>query len=150
MIEFTMGGAWLRWDALDRQAKWLAGLSISAASFAGVLTGVLFAYGLHDGSASELDLAIRPYVPWIAWWMVSLLVLSAILWWRFSLRQDEMFNQVQNWALGSASSWTMALVTIWAILSFAGALPPVSIGAILLVYFAALMGFWFVAVRRWA
>jgi len=150
MIEFTMGGAWFRWDALDHQAKWLAGLSISAASFAGFLTGVLFAYYLHGGTTSELDLVVRPNIRWVAWWAVSLLVLSAILWWRFSLRQDELFNRVQNWAIGAASSSTMALVTIWAILAFAGALPPVSIGAILLIHFAALMGFWFVAVRRWA
>lgn len=150
MIEFTIGGAWFRWDTLDRQAKWLAGSSMSGASVAGFLAGIWFAYGLHGGTTSQLDIAIRPYVAWVAWCVVSLLVLSAVLWWRFSLRQDEMFNKVQNWALGYTSFWTMAVVTIWAILALAGAAPPVSIGAILLMYWAALMAFWFVAVRRWA
>ncbi len=149
MYEFKMGGLWFRWGALDRRGKWLAGLSIVASGLAGALLGVPLGLEIAGGQSASLHW-LSSFTPFMAWGAVGLGVTSAVLWWRFSREQDEMFNRVQNWALGYASSWTMMVVTIWTILAFAGAAPPVSMGTILPLYLVALTVCWFVAVRRWA
>lgn len=150
MIEFTLGGAWFRWSALDRPSKWLAGLSCLGAFLAPVPIGRIFG-AVFAGDPLLLNQVEFGFFKSLAvFWALGFGALSAVLWWRFSLRQDEMFNRIQNWTIGTASALTMALLVIWAILESTGAAPPVSIKATLVIYLAALTGFWFVAVRRWA
>lgn len=157
MFEFAMGGLWFRWEALDHTGKRLLGSSLVAACLASVPLGwsvsqAAYRYGYAIGSGQPAHFAVPAISmsPFLACWCVSLTILSGILWWRFSLRQDEMFNRVQNWSIGQASSWTMALVATWQVLAFGGVAPPVSVWLVLLAFSAAVTGFWMVAVRRWA
>lgn len=164
MYEFTWGGAWLKWSLLDRSSKRLAAGSFVAAAGAAIpialYAGELgYALGFRLGAALAGRAELRPDLadgaslvaePWMAWVTLACGLLSAWLWWRFSLRQDELFNRVQNWALGMASGWTMAGVLVWLALAGAGVVPPPPVAAIVAVYVALLFGFWFAAVRRWA
>ncbi len=151
-----MGGLWFRWSALDRTSKWLAGSSLVASGLAAIPAGRLayqsgYGIGRRVGSgAGQLVVPNAPIDAWAAWWMLGCAALSGLLWWAMSRRQDEMFNRVQNWALGMSSCWAMTSLVIWSVLASAGSVAPVSIPAILLFYVVAFMGFWFVAIKRWA
>lgn len=143
MYEFTMGGAWFKWSALDPVSKRLAGQSMAAAGVAAIPIGISIGEKLAHGE-------VIPAQPWMAWVFLLGAAISAYYWWRFSLRQDEMFNLVQNWTFGMAGGWTMGGVIVWFTLHLAGVAPAPDIVAILTAFYAAVLGFWFTAVRRWA
>ncbi len=164
MYEFTMGGAWFKWSLLDRDSKWLAAGSFVAAGVAAVPVGLYAGeVGYAVGYRLVAMLAGRPGLqpgpadaptfvadPWMAWLTLILGSISALLWWRFSLRQDEMFNRVQNWALAMAAGWTMAATMIWLALAAAGVAAAPSVAGVVAGYILLLLLFWFKAVRRWA
>ena len=146
MYEFTMGGAWFKWSALDSVSKRLAGISVGAAGIAALPIGIFLGEGLaHKGRVEWMSAQ-----PWMAWVFLFGVAISAYCWWRFSLRQDEMFNLVQNWTLGMAGGWTIVGVIVWLTLHVAGAAPAPNVVAIPVAFYAAVFGFWFIAVRRWA
>ena len=161
MFEFTHGGLWFKWDALDPASKRLAGWSMAAAAVGGGALGIMFAgysdnpfYRLGYWAASGRSAAsgVHHLLPpaWTSGVGFLMLLLSAVLWWRFSLRQDEMFNRVQNWALGMSGAVTSAVLAGWALLSLGGLLPPVTPLPLILGFWSAMAIFWLVAVRRWA
>lgn len=145
MYEFTMGGLWFRWSVLDRTSKSLAGLSLAAAGLAPIPSAWMIGFRAGKGEALSV-----PLDGWIGWWTAGWGIVSLLLWWAMSRRQDEMFNRVQNWAIGMASSWAMFTLVIWAFLARANLAPMVSPAAIIMFFCLALFAFWFVAVKRWA
>jgi hypothetical protein len=102
MYEFTKGGMWFRWKLLDRPSKRLAAFSMIAAMIAAIPIGIIAGHGAYRigyrlGSGGDWPAAMAPvFAPWMAWVVIGFGALSAILWWRFSMRQDEMFNRIQN------------------------------------------------------
>lgn len=156
MYEITIKGLWVRWSELDTPSKRLFASS-NVAAVAAILP-VLPIIGSHGyrlgyvvgsggkaapGSPPELSAAG-------AWWMVAAGVLSAVLWWRMSVRQDELFNRIQNWSLGMAGAWSMALLCVWTTLAAARVLPPIAPGAVFVSVLVLITAFWLHAVRRWA
>lgn len=156
MYEITNKGLWVRWSQLDTPSKWLFAASNVAAvaaivPFIPVFTSHSYRLGYFLGSGGKVPRgSISEVSATSAWWMVAMSVLAAILWWRMSVWQDELFNRVQNWSLGMAGAWSTALFGIWAVLATGRVLPPVAPGAIVLGFFVIFSGFWFHAVRRWA
>lgn len=160
MYEFTMGGSWFRWSLLDRTSKQLAAGSL-AASIAAVAPATLslgshaydFGYRLGyragGGSGKLTAPEVVSFSPVEACWLIAFSILSAFLWWRFSLRQDELFNRVQNWALGMAGAWSATLFSIWAVLDLGGLVAPVSPWAIIAIFYISICAFWLAGVRRW-
>lgn len=164
MYEFTMGGLWFRWSALDAPAKRLAAGSFITALIAAIPAGLAFgeqgyAFGysighwLAGGDGERLVVpngALLTAEPWMAWVTLGFGIVSALLWWRFSLRQDEMFNRIQNHALGRAGGWSMAVLCVWIAAAAGGMLPyPAALG-IVGTFVVLLCAFWSAAVRRWA
>ena len=155
MIELTAHGMWFRWASLDQPSKLLAGASLAAAGLAAIPLGWLcgnigWEFGQYLGSGGRTGFALPVWEAWLSWWTLTFGVASSLLWWRFSLRQDEMFNRIQNWSLAMAGGWSAALLSIWALLDLADALPPASPGAVIGLIYGLLLVFWFAAVRRWA
>jgi hypothetical protein len=162
MYEITHRGAWFNWKALDRRDKMLASLSLLAMVPPAVLTGFVggdmaYRFGYEVGSAGmrTADTGLETLFA-SSWWPAAVLVstllaaISAFAWWRFSVRQDEMFNRIQNLALGAASAWTMALFVLWWLLSLGDWVSaPVPVLTVLL-YLLLVCGFWFRAVHKWA
>src|SRR3546814_7819825 len=67
--------------------------------------------GSGDWSPCEkLNLTVHPA---LAILITFCAIISALLWMRFSARQDEMFNRVQNWSIGMAGAWTAAATLVW-------------------------------------
>lgn len=154
MYEFTHGGLWFDWSKLDGPSKRLARWSL-VCSFVGAapIGAVAGAFGYHAGYAlaSGQPMAFQPSLPaWTAVWMVVFTVLAGVLWWRMSLRQDEMFNRIQNWAIGAGCGWSAAVLTGWAFLAMAGVLPWASPFAAIGVFWCAVVLAWTIAYRRWA
>lgn len=145
MFEFTLGGAAFRWSALDRRSKLLAGASFATAALAGGAGGIV-AKPINPRFGYDLTAHVVP----LALLCVAAALASAWLWYKFSRRQDEMFNHVQNWTLGMSGAWTCVLATTWMLLAKAALLPPISGPAIASVFALLACLFWFVAVRRWA
>jgi hypothetical protein len=163
MYEFTMGGAWFKWSLLDATSKRLAAGSFVAATIAAVPFGIhagnvghALGYRLAAAAAGGAvdqpppGAMIAPAEPWMAWITLVFGIVSAVLWWRFSRRQDEMFNRVQNWALGMGGAWTMAACFVWITLAAAGVVAMPSAVAIAALFYVLIFAFWFVAVKRWA
>lgn len=149
MYEFTMGGAWFRWELLDERSKRLAGASLVAAALAPAPLAGMFGYELGYSLASGTAQGGFAPPSWAVLWTLASLVVSGILWWRFSLRQDELFNRVQNWALAMGGAWSATLLSIWALLEIGGFVPPVAPVVILGLFYGLTLIFWFRAVRRW-
>jgi hypothetical protein len=166
MYEFTHKGAWFRWDSLDARDKRLAGLSLAAALPAGFAIGLMsgsyayrIGYWLASGGRAappahfeEMLAEIAPMsaiLPVVMLVALGFALVSAFAWWRFSRRQDEMFNRIQNHALGCGSAWTIAAATTWWFIEQAGLLPPLPLGAWLALAYLLVCLFWFRAVRRW-
>ncbi|MDP3673722.1 MAG: hypothetical protein Q8R44_01300 [Novosphingobium sp.] len=156
MVEITHGGLWFRWSLLGRTDKWLAGTSCVAGCLASIPVAFLISELSHEagrrvaGSHSPDSPGALSLDPIVAWASVGLLAISALLWWRFSVRQDEMFNRIQNWAIGMAGGWIIALLLPWTFLAAAGVLGP---PPPLIVFFICLIApslFWYAAVHRWA
>ena len=158
MYEFTMGGWWFRWSALDTAARRLAGASMAlafVATFPVSLSLGRLAYTVGECVGSGdwhrcADATTPALSPFLAVLGTVCGIVSGILWARFSKRQDEMFNRVQNWALGAAGAWTGAAMMVCSILALGGLLPEVPLWSGALLYVLLLLVFWWVAVRRWA
>jgi hypothetical protein len=162
MVELTFGGTWLKWSSLARKDRRLALVSFVTAGLGAVPLGLLSGrYGWQVGfrlgsggltaSDSPLDWFIdSPVFDHLLLASAFLFIVSAVAWWRFSLHQDEMFNRIQNFALGSAGSSTLAIGAAWWLLSQGGWIAPLPLGGLLLIGYGLLIGFWFYAVRRWA
>ena len=156
MYEFTHGGFWVRWSSLDRPARRLL-----VASLAAVLIGLVplgrwldqmsYRAGYLVGSGGIPAPGPAPTLaPWTIVWLVAFWIAAGILWWRFSRRQDEMFNRVQNWTLAMSSAITAATLVIWSLFAMTGAVGPVAALPALGLYLGLVLAFWFVAYRRWA
>ena len=157
MYEFTMEGWWFRWSALDKVSRRLAGASIALALVASFPLGIAvgrYSYGLGtcvgSGDWSRCANAEVTLSPQLAVLGIVCAIASGALWARFSVRQDEMFNRVQNWALGMGGAWTCAAIALWAMLELGGLLPSLSLVAAPLLFLVLVSVFWWVAVRRWA
>lgn len=162
MVEITHGGTWLKWSSLDRRDKWLAGLSIAASLPSGFVAGIMLGGAAHrigqllggDGFEAPAD-TVQRMVDSAAYRSaamvaLALAIVSALAWWRFSLRQDELFNRIQNYAMGRAGGWSMGIAVGWWFLQLAGLAGAFPLGAFLLALMLLLLGFWFHGVRRWA
>jgi hypothetical protein len=163
MYEMTKKGAWFRWSALDRTEKRLLLASCLLAAPAGAVAGLAggdfwYKLGYWMGSAGRWPSEASGYAdninpgPLAAFTLFAALcaLLSALLWWRFSLRQDEMFNRVQNHALGHGSAWTVGALALWWTLYLGGILPPAPAGLFVLLGVLLISLFWLAAARRWA
>lgn len=153
MYEFTMGGSWFRWSLLDRTSKRLAAGSL-AASIAAVAPAVLprffdFGYRAGGGGRAPMPEVATGPTSFEACWLIGFGIVSALLWWRFSQRQDELFNRVQNWALGMGGAWSATLLSVWAVLDLGRIVPPISPMAVIATFYVSIIVFWFAAVRRW-
>lgn len=164
MYEITMKGVWVRWAGLDTSARWL---------FAGSMTAIIVALAplpfqdrftdrtiLYDlvyflGSGGKWPTKIAAPLParetWAALWIIGFSVVSAVLWWRLSVRQDELFNRIQNWALAMGGVFSGTFLTVWSILDLANIVSPATPLFIINSFvLSTCVFFWFVAVRRWA
>jgi len=145
MLEFTLGGAWFRWRSLDTASRRLAIASMCLAPIAGHLIGMA-----AKPINARFGFDVTPYTTVLAVVGIAMAVLSAWLWYRFSLRQDEMFNRVQSWTLGMSGAWTCVVLTVWSVLASVSLAMPVPSAAPAMLFAGALLIFWFVAVRKWA
>lgn len=163
MYEMTHKGAWFKWSALDRKDKKLVAISLAAqvpvgaiAGLAGGRYGYRFGYWLGSGGETvPADTALDRLVtsPGFALFVLAgfaCALVSAFAWWRFSLRQDELFNRIQNYAIGRGCGWAIAVATGWWYLSLGGWTGTLPLGWLLLLACALVYVFWFRAVRRWA
>lgn len=153
MYEFSYKGAGFNWSALDATSKGLFTGSLAAAA-----VGFAPLYGSFERLGAELheymhDVPLRQpppdLAPAAALFAIALFALSAWLWWRFSLRQDELFNRVQNWSIGMAGGTFSATLVVWQILGRAELVPVMSVWPIMVLMALLYTMFWFVAVRRW-
>jgi hypothetical protein len=160
MYEFTHKGLWFNWSALDRKDKQLAGISLGASAIGGALLGIgstegAYGLGYRLGSGGKappptgITEAFGPAFPWLFVGSAVALSIGLVFWWLFSRRQDEMFNRVQNFAVGLSSTMTMALGMMWAMAAFGGALPAPSFLVLALIDLVLLTIFWVHAVRKW-
>jgi hypothetical protein len=156
MYEFTHAGFWVRWSSLDRPARRLLVTSIVATivglvPFSLWLNQMSYRAGYLAGSGGIPAPGPAPTLsPWAIVWLVAFWIAAGLLWWRFSLRQDEMFNRVQNWALAMSGAVTSTLLVIWSLFALTGAIGPVAALPALGLYLGLVLIFWFVAYRRWA
>jgi hypothetical protein len=160
MYEFTHKGLWFNWSALDRKDKRLAGISLGASAVGGALLGIGStdgAYGLgyrlgSGGKAPPSAGIAEAFGPAFSWLFVASAValsLGLIFWWLFSRRQDEMFNRVQNYAVGLSCTLTMALGMMWAVAAMGGAVPAPSFMILAIFDLIALTILWMHAVKKW-
>lgn len=162
MVELTHGGMWVRWSSMERTDKIWFTISCTAAVCPAALAGLplfdeFYHAGLRIGSGGKMSdrLGIGHFIEsplyrtalLIA---LAMVVLSAIAWWQFSIKQDEMFNRVQNRALGLGSAWSVGVAACWWFLASAGVVTPLVTGNFLLIAYILIGTFWFAAVRRWA
>lgn len=154
MYEFTHGGLWFDWGKLDAQSKRLAIGSLVCSFVGAIPLGLIageFGYRAGYAMASGQPLTYQPMLSaWAAVWMVVFTVLAGVLWWRLSVRQDEMFNRIQNWAIGAGCGWSAVVLIAWAFLAMAKVLPWASPFAVIGVFWVAIMVAWTIACRRWA
>lgn len=152
MVEFTHAGAWFRWKSLDATSKRLfTGSTIAGVGSLQPLSLEIMRVGaeLHEYMH---DVPLRQAHPNLtvgaAVFSIGMGALSAWLWWRFSLRQDEMFNRIQNWTLGMTGGWLAAAIVVWTILARADVLPRLTASPIIVLLTLFYTIFWFRAVRR--
>ena len=160
MVELTHGGTWLKWSSLTPTDRRWALISFITSGLAAAPLGMAakaWSYelgyrvgsgGLGQASSSDSILA-NDLFPYAMLGSALLALISAYAWWRFSRNQDEMFNRIQNYALGQAGGWTWALAFGWWTLSLGGWVPPLPLGWLILFGLALLFLFWFRGVRRW-
>lgn len=145
MHEFTLGGAWFRWRTFDTTSRTLAIAGMGLGAVAGLLIGMA-----AKPVNSRFGFDVTPHTTVLAVFGIVAAMLAAWLWHRFSLRQDEMFNHVQNWTLGMAGAWTCVASTVWSVLATASLAMPMPSTAPAMLFAGTTLAFWFVAVRKWA
>ncbi|MBX9859198.1 MAG: hypothetical protein K2Y20_06355 [Sphingomonas sp.] len=144
MYEFTHGGAWFRWSALDRTSKMLATATIASNAVAGILIGMA-----AKPVSTRFGFDVTQYTAVLALLGVMAAVVTAWFWYRFSVRQDEMFNRLQNWTLGVSGVAACAASTIWSVLATASLVMPMPSFAPIDLFAGANFIFWFIAMRKW-
>ena len=156
MYEFTHKGLWFRWSALDRPSRRWSGISLAAAALAAISIGLAadqagyrVGYLLGGGRTASKAAPLLPSWAMLGW-IIACVVVSALAWWRFSRRQDEMFNRVQNWSLGMAGAWTAVVLAFWSLLDLYDAASPIHPLGVIGIFYTLAITFWLVAVRRWA
>jgi cation transport ATPase len=112
---------------------------------AAIATGAFAVAGRPDGHFAGLG--IPP--AWALAAFVALLAVAALLWWRFSSLQDEMFRRVQNFSYGWDALLSVAVLVVWGIANAATLAPPIEPLAPLLVFAICKSFFWTVATRKW-
>jgi hypothetical protein len=161
MVEITHKGTWFKWDSLDARDKLWFLLSTVTSVPVGLLIGVMFVEWGHDlgyrvGAGEHgprgyfADILASDAFRYAVLAALALAALSGFAWWRFSIRQDELFNRIQNGALGRAGAWSVAAAGAWWLLSLGGWVGPFPLGPFLLASMALLLVFWFHAVHKWA
>ena len=161
MVELTYGGAWFKWSSLSRRDRGWAMLSLAASFLAAVPIGITvgrwgYVVGFRAGSGGQ-EPPVSRAAEFLATDQFSYLILastllaivSAFAWWRFSRNQDEMFNRIQNYALGQGSAWTFAILFLWWQLSLGGWVGTVPLAGVVGIGLVLITGFWFRASRRW-
>ena len=161
MVELTHGGTWLKWSSLGKRDRNWALLSFATSLLAAIPVGIAaadwgFRLGFRMGSGG-LEAPASPITEFLASSSFAYLmlgsalfaVISAVAWWQFSRKQDEMFNRIQNYALAQAGAWTFAFAFLWWLLWLGGWIGPLSLTVLVVLGTALLLGFWFYAVRRW-
>jgi len=162
MAEITHKGVWIKWSSLGARDKgWFTLSTLTAIPF-GMVIGVpagewIYRIGYHLGSGGGAPNTLRmAELSGSAAYRYAVLAaflcaaVSAAAWWRFSLNQDELFNRIQNYALGRAGAWSLAGVAAWWLLSLGGWTGPFLPGPFLLAASLLLAVLWFRAVARWA
>lgn len=161
MVELTFGGAWLKWDSLTRQDRNWALLSLATSTLAAIPTAVIcgdWAYklGFRAGSGGRdapdtgvSRLLASDLFAYATLTSVVLTIVSGLAWWRLSRNQDEMFNRIQNYAIGQAGAWTFSAAFVWWLLALGGWAGPLPLAGLVALGTALLLAFWFQAVRRW-
>lgn len=155
MVEITHKGVWIKWSSLDSRDRGWFVLSMVTTLPLGIVLGVHigeWGYQLaHDAdSAHFADLVGSDLYRYTVLVAVASAAVCAFAWWRFSLHQDELFNRIQNYAIGRAAAWSLGGATGWWLLALGGWAGPFPLGPFVISSFALLLGFWFYAVRRWA
>jgi hypothetical protein len=162
MVEITHKGTWVKWSSLDARDKGWFVLSMAAALPFGLILAVpagewAYQLGHHlrsDGAPPDMrHFAAIVGSDVFRYAVIAGLIcgtVSAAAWWRFSIRQDEMFNRIQNYALGQTGAWSLAGATAWWVLSLGGWTGPFLPGPFLAASLVLLCAFWFYAVARWA
>jgi hypothetical protein len=159
MVEITHGGTWFKWSSMDSRDRLWFVVSQVAAMPVGIVVAVYFsryAYQLgyrHGSGGMEAPDRLGPWVEsdlfrYSVILAFVLVLLSIFAWWRFSLRQDELFNRIQNYALGRACAATITIASCWWILSLGGWVGDLPLGAIVIGGYALILGFWLHAVRQ--
>src|SRR5688572_27655308 len=123
MVEITHGGVWIRWGSMEKRDRLWFVVSMLAILPTAIVGGIVLgrwgyqlgyriAAGEHgpDPLRHVVESDLFRYGAAAAFF---LLLVSFIAWWRFSIRQDEMFNRLQNDALGRAGAWTLILASGW-------------------------------------
>jgi hypothetical protein len=159
MVEITHGGAWFKWSSMNRRDRFWFVLSTAAMMPASVMSGIAvgrFTYriGYWLGSGKHGPDGLRPLVEsdghsYAAIAACLLLLVGFFGWWRFSVAQDEMFNRLQNYALGRAGAWMLAIAAAWWMLSLGGWIEELPLVAIVNGGLFLTLGFWIHAVRKW-
>ena len=162
MVELTHGGTWIKWSSLNRRDRNWALLSFVTSGLSALPVSLLaadwaYAQGYRAGSGGDesQSTALAPFLQSDLFAVAMLIaaalaVVSALAWWQFSRNQDEMFNRIQNYAIGQAGAWTFAFAFLWWLLWLGRWVGPLSLTVIVLVGTALLLAFWFYAVRKWA
>ena len=161
MYEITHRGAWFKWSNLDRAEKRLAAISLGGTIIPAFIAGIWLgdaaarlgfriANGRTAPNSPLTGLSNTPYFDAVFALALMSALISGIAWWRFSLRQDEMFNRVQNYALGQAGAWSLAAATLWWFLRLPGWVGDFPLGGFVIAGYLLILAFWFIAVRRWA
>lgn len=144
MYEFTHGGAWFRWSSFDRASRMLAIATTVSSGVAGTLFGMV-----AKPVNTRFGFDVTPHTTLLAILGIIASVLAAWLWYCFSIRQDELFNRVQNWTLGMSGVAACAASTIWRVLGAASLVMPMPSGAPAILFAGASIVFWFSATRKW-
>lgn len=80
---------------------------------------------------------------------IVLVLVTALLWWRFSSLQDEMFHRIQNYSYGWGAAVTIAVLVVWGIANSASLIPPIDPIAPLVLFAVGHGFFWTLATRKW-
>lgn len=158
MVEITHGGTWFRWSSMDPRDRFLFVVSTLAILPTGLVGGIALGrwtywLGYRIGAGEHGPDPLGPVLDSDLFRFGALaaflfLLVSLIAWWRFSLRQDEMFNRIQNDALGRGGAWTLVLAAGWWVLSLGGWTGALPLGVLVHVGLALILVFWIRAVRR--
>ena len=160
MVEITHKGVWFKWSSLNGRDRFWFVLSTVTAIPVGVVVGILltawvdglaYQYGAGEhGPDRIVRLMQTAEFRFFVLAAFAALLVSCFAWWRFSLRQDELFNRIQNEALGRAGAWSLVAAIGWWLLSLGGWVGPLPVDLFIALGVGLIFVFWFNAVHKWA